>query len=106
MPILAGELEGAAPARWDCPFCGHELHGGVERCAACGALAVPPDAVAIDALRANARTVYLLQAITPLCGVSAVAGLLLAYANRGQARDTWLDSHYEWQIESFWGLFW
>src|SRR3954470_7438181 len=60
------------PARWDCPFCGHELHGTLERCPACGAPAVPPDAVAIDVLRGNARAVYVLQALTPLCGVSAV----------------------------------
>jgi uncharacterized membrane protein len=50
--------------------------------------------------------VYVLQALALFCGLPAVPGLLLAYANRGAARDTWLDSHCEWQIDTFWGMFW
>src|SRR4051812_45948282 len=72
-PAGAAPAAEAAPSAWSCPFCGHELHVEVTRCAVCGALAVPPSEVAIDVLRGNARTVYLLQAITPLCGISAVA---------------------------------
>jgi len=61
---------------------------------------------AIDALRSNAKLVYWLQGLAVLCGVTAIPGLLIAYGNRGPARDTWLDSHYEWQIDTFWGMFW
>ena len=67
---------------------------------------VPPGTKPIDAMRGNARTVYVLQGLALFCGFPAVPGLLLAYANRGAARDTWLDSHYEWQIDTFWGMFW
>jgi len=50
--------------------------------------------------------VYVFQALALFCGVPAIPGLLMAYSNRGAARDTWLDSHYEWQIDTFWGMFW
>jgi uncharacterized membrane protein len=65
-----------------------------------------PEGKPIEALRSNARIVYILQALAVVCGVTAIPGLLMAYGNRGPARDTWLDSHYEWQIDTFWGMFW
>ena len=40
-----------------------------------------------------------------LLGVSAplvVIGAILAHVNRAGAHDTWLESHYVWQIRTFW----
>jgi len=88
-----------------CPFCGGTVTPRDERCPRCAARVVPPGAKAIEAMRGNARMVYVFQALGLLCGLPAVPGLLLAYANRGAARDTWLDSHCDWQIDTFWGMF-
>lgn len=97
----AGRGESAA-----CPLCGGVVTPRDEHCPRCAARVVPPGAKPMEALRSNARTVYLLQAAGIACGLTSIPGLLLAYANRGAARDTWLDSHYEWQIDTFWGMFW
>ena len=100
---LAGE---PAAASASCPFCGGEVTPRDDRCPRCAAKVVPPGVKPIEAMRGNARAVYVLQGLALLCGIPAIPGLLLAYANRGAARDTWLDSHCEWQIETFWGMFW
>jgi len=39
---------------------------------------------------------------TPLCGLSCLIGLILAYVKRGDAAGTWLQSHYRWVIRTFW----
>ena len=74
-------------------------------CPSCLTKVVPPGTKPIDAIRGKARTVYVLQALALLCGLPAIPGLLMAYGNRADARDTWLDSHFEWQIDTFWGAF-
>jgi uncharacterized membrane protein len=37
-----------------------------------------------------------------VAGPLVFAALILAYANRGSVRGTWLESHYNWLIETFW----
>ena len=33
--------------------------------------------------------------------------MILNYVKRGEARGTWLESHFRWQIRTFWfGLLW
>ena len=99
----AGEPAGESAS---CPFCGGEVTPRDDRCPRCAAKVVPPGTKPIEAIRGNAGRVYVFQALALLCGLPAIPGLLLAYSNRGAARDTWLDSHYEWQIDTFWGMFW
>ena len=56
-----------------------------------------------DSLRGWALAIYvsyLLGAFT--AGGMAVLGVIGAYVKRGDARGTWLDSHYGWQIRTFW----
>lgn len=37
----------------------------------------------------------------------SIVAVILNYAKRGDARDTWLASHYRWQIRTFWfAIFW
>jgi uncharacterized membrane protein len=103
VPVEADEPVAESAA---CPFCGGVVTPADARCPRCAATVVPPGAKPIEAMRGNARMVYLLQAFALVCGLPAIPGLLLAYANRGAARDTWLDSHFEWQIDTFWGMFW
>ena len=34
--------------------------------------------------------------------VPSILAVILNYAKRGEARGTWLESHYRWQIRTFW----
>ena len=34
--------------------------------------------------------------------IPSLLAVILNYAKRGEARGTWLDSHYRWQIRTFW----
>jgi uncharacterized membrane protein len=44
---------------------------------------------------------------TFLTGWPSIIAVILNYVKRGDARGTWLDSHFRWQIRTFWfGLLW
>jgi uncharacterized membrane protein len=38
-------------------------------------------------------------------GVPSIAAVILNYAKRSEVRDTWLASHFSWQIRTFWFAF-
>lgn len=51
--------------------------------------------------------VYLLQALSFLWGVTAIVGVVVNYVKRDDARGTVYESHFDWQIRTFWwGLLW
>jgi uncharacterized membrane protein len=54
------------------------------------------------ALRELATVVYALQAASFLFGITLVAGVVINYLKRADAAGTWLESHFEWQIRTFW----
>jgi len=42
-----------------------------------------------------------------LTGWPSIIAVILNYVKRGEARETWLESHFRWQIRTFWwGLLW
>jgi len=42
-----------------------------------------------------------------LTGWPSIIAVVLNYIKRGEARGTWLESHFRWQIRTFWfGLLW
>ena len=42
-----------------------------------------------------------------LTGWPSIIAVILNYLKRGDARGTWLESHFRWQIRTFWfGLLW
>ena len=42
-----------------------------------------------------------------LIGWPSIIAVIMNYIKRSEARGTWLDSHFRWQIRTFWfGLFW
>ncbi len=54
-----------------------------------------------------ALVVYVLYALSFLYGITAIAGVVIAYIKRDDVRGTWLESHFDWQIRTFWwGLLW
>lgn len=45
--------------------------------------------------------------IAPLMGVIGIAGVIVAYVKRDDARGTWVASHFRWLIRTFWySLLW
>jgi uncharacterized membrane protein len=66
---------------------------------------------AIYALHAFSLLTGILGAATVigafLTGWPSVIALILNYVKRSEARGTWLESHFRWQIRTFWyGLLW
>ena len=49
-----------------------------------------------------AQIVYLCQALSFFFGITAIAGVILNYLKRKEVKDTWLESHFVWQIRTFW----
>jgi uncharacterized membrane protein len=42
-----------------------------------------------------------------LTGWPSIIAVILNYAKRSEVRETWLESHFRWQIRTFWfGLLW
>jgi uncharacterized membrane protein len=85
--------------------------------------AYPPgiDAVRMDSLIQWTHAIYALHAfslLTGIIGAATVVGafltgwpsiiaVILNYVKRGDVRGTWLESHFRWQIRTFWfGLLW
>src|SRR4029079_11229977 len=53
-------------------------------------------------LRDMATLVYALYAASIVVGITLIGGLVVAYIKRDDAAGTWLESHYRWQIRTFW----
>lgn len=53
------------------------------------------------------KVIYLLQALGYITGISYVAAVILNYIKIDEVRGTWLESHFRWQIRTFWfSLLW
>ena len=74
-----------------------------------------------DSLVTWTHGIYLLHALSLLTGILGAAtvigsfligwpsliAVILNYVKRGDVRGTWLESHFRWQIRTFWfGLLW
>lgn len=60
--------------------------------------------VADQKLKELAQLVYILQALSLLVGLTAVAAVIINYLKRDEVRGTYLESHFNWQIKTFWWL--
>ncbi len=61
----------------------------------------------LAALKTITQVVYALQALSFMFGVTAMVGLIITYVNRDDAAGTVYQSHFDWQIRTFWwGLLW
>ena len=50
-----------------------------------------------------AGTIYLLQALAFLLGgITFIVAAIIGYLNKHHVKDTWLESHYQWQLDTFW----
>jgi uncharacterized membrane protein len=58
-------------------------------------------------LKTLAMVVYALQALGFINGVTWIVGVVIGYVKRDEAAGSWLESHFRWQIRTFWwGLLW
>lgn len=48
------------------------------------------------------HVVYALQAVSFFLGITLIIGVIINYVKRDDAKDSWLASHYKWQIRTFW----
>jgi len=84
-------------------------------------LPASPIASAESSLTAWTQAIYALHACSLVIGIVGAAtvvgafligwpsliAVILNYVKRGDARGTWLESHFRWQIRTFWfGLLW
>ena len=58
-------------------------------------------------LKTLTTVVYALQGAGFLVGITWIAAVVIDYVKRDEAKGTWLESHFSWQIRTFWwGLLW
>lgn len=69
--------------------------------------ATAPAAADDKRLRDLATIVYALQALALVSGLTLIAGVIVNYLKRSEVEGTWLASHFDWQIRTFWwALLW
>ncbi|HUH87087.1 MAG TPA: hypothetical protein VL003_03440 [Pusillimonas sp.] len=60
-----------------------------------------------DSIKTVATVVYALQAAAFFVGITAIVAVIIAHVKIGDSRGTWLESHFRWQIRTFWySLLW
>ena len=65
------------------------------------------DAQKLSSLKTYAMVVYILQALGFFSGITWIVAVIVDYVKKDEAAGTWLESHYRWQIRTFWwGLLW
>lgn len=58
-------------------------------------------------LKTLATVVYALQAAGFFVGLTWIVAVVINYVKRDDVRGSWLESHFSWQIRTFWwGLLW
>ncbi len=61
----------------------------------------------LQSLKTIVTVVYALQAVSLFLVITYFIAVMLCYIKRDDARGTWLESHFRWQIRTFWfGLPW
>ena len=68
---------------------------------------VAPDVVEMKLLKNLTQVVYILYALSYFAGITAIIGIIINYVKKEEVAGTWLESHFRWQIRTFWfGLLW
>jgi len=65
------------------------------------------DAQKLSSLKTITAVVYALHAVGFFSGITWIVAVIVNYVKLDDARGTWLESHFRWQIRTFWwGLLW
>ncbi len=61
----------------------------------------------LRSLKTMTTVIYALQAASFFVGVTLFVAIIFNYIKRDEVRGTWLESHFRWQIRTFWyGMLW
>lgn len=61
----------------------------------------------LESAKTLATIVYALQALSFFVGITAIVAVVINYVKIDDIKGTWLESHFRWQIRTFWfGLLW
>jgi uncharacterized membrane protein len=61
------------------------------------------DAEKLQSLKKLATTVYLCQVLAfGFAGLPLLVGVFINFMNRDEVKGTWLESHFNWQINTVW----
>jgi uncharacterized membrane protein len=60
------------------------------------------NSVVDNKLKNIAWIVYVLQAISGFLGFTFIVAVIINYVKRSEVKGTWLESHFTWQIRTFW----
>lgn len=61
----------------------------------------------LDSAKSLTTLIYALYAASLFVGITAIVAIVMNYVKRDDLRGTWLESHFRWQIRTFWfGLLW
>ena len=61
----------------------------------------------LASLKTLTMVVYALQVLSVFVGITAIVGVIINYVKREDAAGTLYESHFDWQIRTFWwSLLW
>lgn len=61
----------------------------------------------MESLKKITMVVYALYAFAYFAGITAIIGIVINYIKLEEVAGTWLESHFHWQMRTFWfGLLW
>jgi uncharacterized membrane protein len=61
----------------------------------------------MQSLKTLTTVVYALYAAAFFCGITCIVAIIINYVKKDDVAGTWLESHFRWQIRTFWfGLLW
>ncbi len=61
----------------------------------------------IKSLKTVTTVIYALNALSLFVGISSIVAIIMNYVKLSDTRGTWLESHFRWQIRTFWyGILW
>lgn len=65
------------------------------------------EVVTDEKIKSLTVVIYALYAASVFVGITAIAAIIINYIKKDDVADTWLESHFKWQIRTFWfGLLW
>ncbi|MDX8400196.1 MAG: hypothetical protein R8K20_08095 [Gallionellaceae bacterium] len=65
------------------------------------------DETKIKSLKNLTQVVYILYALSYFTGITSIVGIIINYVKKDDVAGTWLESHFRWQVRTFWfGLLW
>ena len=67
----------------------------------------PSNDAQLKSLKTITTVIYALQAASFFVGITLFVAIVFNYIKRDEVRGTWLETHFRWQIRTFWfGMLW